>query len=64
MHRQELANLVLLARLVVGAALAREESRRTHWRSDWPDSDQRYLKRFAPRSPTEPHQHENPGDPR
>ena len=63
-HRQELANLVLLARLVVGAALAREESRGTHWRSDWPDTDQRYLKRFAPRSPTEPHQHENPGDPR
>jgi L-aspartate oxidase len=34
----ELDNLVLLARTMVASALAREESRGTHHRSDFPES--------------------------
>jgi len=37
-HDHEDANLLDLARLVVGAALAREESRGAHYRSDFPET--------------------------
>ncbi|MEL7059592.1 MAG: L-aspartate oxidase [Acidobacteriota bacterium] len=56
------ANLVTVARLVAAAALAREESRGGHHRSDFPDSDivwkRRLAWRYRPgrptRSPLEP----------
>ncbi len=38
-HGYELRNLVLLARLTVGCALAREESRGAHFRADFPKTD-------------------------
>ena len=38
-ERAELANLLLVARGVVAAATAREESRGTHWREDHPLTD-------------------------
>ncbi|MFV0316491.1 MAG: L-aspartate oxidase [Microthrixaceae bacterium] len=44
----ELANLIQVARALVAAAMAREESRGTHWRSDWPDTDDRQLRRLLP----------------
>ena len=37
-HGRENANLLDLARLVVGAALTREESRGAHYRSDFPET--------------------------
>ncbi|MEL6741231.1 MAG: hypothetical protein AAFP26_11300, partial [Planctomycetota bacterium] len=33
----ETQNLLAVGRLVAGSALAREESRGTHWRADFPD---------------------------
>jgi L-aspartate oxidase len=44
---QELANLVAVARALVRSATAREESRGTHTRLDFPDSSARFLGRFA-----------------
>ncbi len=49
-HGRETANLLLLARAVVTAALAREESRGAHFRTDFPDTlegQQRHI-RLAP----------------
>jgi len=43
----ELGNLALLAHVVVSSALAREESRGTHWRSDHPDPDPAQLVRLV-----------------
>lgn len=40
----ELANLVLVARLMASAALLREESRGAHYRTDFPDSSPRWLR--------------------
>ena len=39
---QELANLVLVGRLIAEAALVRQESRGAHYRSDYPDSKQEW----------------------
>jgi L-aspartate oxidase len=41
---REDANLLELSRLVVAAALAREESRGAHYRSDFPAMNQSYTK--------------------
>ncbi|MCB0217742.1 MAG: hypothetical protein KDH92_13960, partial [Chloroflexi bacterium] len=43
----EARNLVELARMVAGAALARRESRGGHFRSDYPDTDQAQARRSA-----------------
>jgi L-aspartate oxidase len=43
----ELAHLVVAATALVEAALAREESRGAHTRSDFPGSDDRFRRRFA-----------------
>ena len=44
----ELQNLLTVARLMIGSALAREESRGTHYRRDFPERDdtkwQRHVK--------------------
>ncbi len=42
----ELRNLLVLARLVAVAALARRESRGAHWRADFPDTDPRQARRL------------------
>jgi L-aspartate oxidase len=44
----ELSNLVTLAHALVSAAVARAESRGTHWRDDHPDTDPRYRIRYLP----------------
>ena len=41
----ELRNLLTVARLIAGAALARKESRGSHYRSDYPDIDDAFAKR-------------------
>jgi L-aspartate oxidase len=42
----ETTNLLLLAETIVSAALAREESRGSHWREDYPSSDDAWLVRI------------------
>jgi succinate dehydrogenase/fumarate reductase flavoprotein subunit len=44
------ANLIVIARLVARAALCRAESRGAHYRSDWPQADPRWLKRISVRN--------------
>ena len=41
----ELQNLLTIARLMIDAALAREESRGVHYRSDFPDRDDAHWQR-------------------
>jgi succinate dehydrogenase/fumarate reductase flavoprotein subunit len=36
----ETENMLIVARLVIEAALQRQESRGSHWRSDFPETDQ------------------------
>jgi L-aspartate oxidase len=43
----EVTNLHLLATAIVKAALARQESRGSHWRSDFPDSSSEFLVRIV-----------------
>jgi L-aspartate oxidase len=43
----ELANMVLTGRLMVEAALLREESRGAHFRSDFPQSSSRWLRHIV-----------------
>ena len=43
----ELQNLLTVARLMIDAALAREESRGTHYRSDFPNRDDEHWARHA-----------------
>lgn len=45
----EVSNLYLLATAIVRAALERHESRGSHWRSDFPDSSNKWLKRIVQR---------------
>ncbi len=42
----ETTNLLLLSETIVSAALAREESRGSHWREDYPSSDDAWLVRI------------------
>ena len=42
----ETTNLLLLSEAIVAAALMREESRGSHWREDFPESDDRWLTRI------------------
>jgi L-aspartate oxidase len=42
----ETRNLLLLGRLVAAAALAREETRGSHYRSDFPQPDPRFERRL------------------
>ena len=42
----ETTNLLLLAEAIVSAALMREESRGSHWREDFPVSDDAWLVRI------------------
>ena len=44
---REVANLLTVSRALVDAATAREESRGTHTRLDFPDADPRFLGRFV-----------------
>jgi L-aspartate oxidase len=44
---REVANLLAVSRALVDAAIAREESRGTHTRLDFPDADPRFLGRFV-----------------
>jgi L-aspartate oxidase len=41
----EFRNLLTVGRLIVESALARKESRGSHYRSDYPDTDQAFAKR-------------------
>jgi L-aspartate oxidase len=41
----ELANLIVVGRLIAEAALARRESRGSHYRSDYPQADEAFAKR-------------------
>ena len=43
----ELANAIRVARIMTEAALMREESRGAHFRSDFPEQDERWLKRIV-----------------
>ena len=43
----EVSNLYLLATAIVKAALLRCESRGSHWRSDFPDSSNEWVKRIV-----------------
>src|SRR5262249_32630084 len=47
----ELQNLLTVARLVIDAALKREESRGTHFRSDFPTRDDRWGQRHVASPP-------------
>jgi L-aspartate oxidase len=49
----ELQNLLTIARLMIGAALEREESRGVHYRSDFPARDDSHWQRHVvcPRRP-------------
>jgi L-aspartate oxidase len=51
-ERLETANLLQLARVIVDAALAREESRGAHFRADFPDLDPRFAHHLAVAVPT------------
>jgi L-aspartate oxidase len=42
----EAANIALLGSLIASSALERKESRGAHWRSDFPKTDDLYLKRY------------------
>jgi L-aspartate oxidase len=44
---EEVANLLMVSRSLVEAALAREESRGTHTRLDYPEPDPAFLGRFV-----------------
>jgi len=46
-HTHELNNLVLTSRLVVEAALRREESRGAHFRSDFPRHSKEWQKHIT-----------------
>ena len=48
---QELANLLICARLVTEAALLREESRGAHYRSDFPQPSEAWLRHIVFRGP-------------
>jgi L-aspartate oxidase len=43
----EVSNLYLLATAIVRAALEREETRGSHWRSDFPESNNSWIKRIV-----------------
>ena len=43
----ELANMVLLGRLIAEAALKRQESRGAHFREDYPDNSPAWLKHIV-----------------
>ncbi|MEE9490925.1 MAG: L-aspartate oxidase, partial [Dehalococcoidia bacterium] len=43
----ELANMVLVGRLMAEAALMREESRGAHFRSDFPESSDAWLRHIV-----------------
>lgn len=43
----ELQNMLTVARVMVAAAMLREESRGVHWRTDFPCADPRWLKRLV-----------------
>jgi L-aspartate oxidase len=43
----EVSNLYLLATAIARAALEREETRGSHWRSDFPESNSKWLKRIV-----------------
>jgi L-aspartate oxidase len=43
----EVSNLYLLATAIARAALEREETRGSHWRSDFPESNDKWLKRIV-----------------
>lgn len=45
----ETSNLLLLAQAIAKAALTRQESRGSHWREDFPKSDERWLVRIEER---------------
>jgi L-aspartate oxidase len=38
----ELANLVTVASVLVAAAYARQETRGSHWREDWPETSEQW----------------------
>ncbi|MGB6600853.1 MAG: L-aspartate oxidase [Candidatus Cybelea sp.] len=48
----ELRNLLVVGRLIVEAALARRESRGSHYRSDYPQTDEAFAKRSFTRLPS------------
>jgi L-aspartate oxidase len=43
----EVSNLYLLATAIAQAALKREETRGSHWRSDFPESSNEWVKRIV-----------------
>jgi L-aspartate oxidase len=43
----EVSNLYLLATAIARAALEREETRGSHWRSDFPESSNNWVKRIV-----------------
>jgi L-aspartate oxidase len=43
----EVSNLYLLATAIAQAALKRQETRGSHWRSDFPESSQDWVKRIV-----------------
>jgi L-aspartate oxidase len=49
----ELQNLLTAARLLVAGALARQESRGVHFRSDFPETDDHWCRHIAARRPPE-----------
>lgn len=51
MQTHELRNLLAVGRLIVDAALARCESRGSHFRSDFPDTEKAYARRSFTRLP-------------
>ena len=49
----ELQNLLTIARLIIGSALAREESRGTHYHRDFPQRDDAHWQRHIACPPRE-----------